>query len=96
MKYTRHNLKKLEVLCRALGYKLRYESGHFQAGHCRVEQSKLLIINKFFDIEGRISCLLELLFDLPVKLEELDNELRNEILKYRQIYTTQVAETHVG
>ncbi|MFN8332533.1 MAG: hypothetical protein U0T81_15180 [Saprospiraceae bacterium] len=48
--------KKLEELAEQIGYKLRYEQGHFQAGYCRVESRKLIIINKFFDLEGRINC----------------------------------------
>ena len=54
MKYTRTYLKKLEELCNALSYKVRYEQGHFQSGYCILESKKVLIINKFFDLEGRI------------------------------------------
>ncbi|MDQ3141004.1 MAG: hypothetical protein M3Q56_02030 [Bacteroidota bacterium] len=66
MKYTRANLKKIEILCEDLGYKVRYEQGHFQSGYCRVEHKKILVINKFFDIEGRMNCLQELIPILPV------------------------------
>ena len=70
MKCTRANLKKLEELCQNLGYKVRYEQGHFQSGYCRVESKKILVVNKFFDVEARVNCLLELIPDLP--LEEQD------------------------
>lgn len=66
MKYTRTSLKKLEDLCKELGYKVRYEQGHFQSGYCRVESQKVIVINKFFDVEGRINCFLDLIPDLPV------------------------------
>lgn len=75
MKYTRTNLKKLEELCHAIGYKVRYEQGHFQSGHCRVESKKVLVINKFYDIEGRMNCLFELLPELPLEAENLPDEV---------------------
>ncbi len=71
MKYTRTSLKKLEDLCKELGYKVRYEQGHFQSGYCRVESQKVIVINKFFDVEGRINCFLDLIPDLPVETESL-------------------------
>jgi hypothetical protein len=71
MKYTRTSLKKLEDLCKELGYKVRYEQGHFQSGYCRVESQKVIVINKFFDVEGRINCFLDLIPDLPVEPDVL-------------------------
>ena len=66
MKYIRSNLKKLEDLCQAIGYKVRYEQGHFQSGYCRVEARQIIVINKFFDVEGRMNCLFELIPQLPI------------------------------
>lgn len=74
MKYTRSYLKKLEELCNALSYKVRYEQGHFQSGYCILESKKVLIINKFFDLEGRINCLLDLIPELPLELESLTED----------------------
>jgi hypothetical protein len=74
MKYTRSYLKKLEELCNALSYKVRYEQGHFQSGYCILESKKVLIINKFFDLEGRINCLLDLIPELPLDLESLTED----------------------
>lgn len=74
MKYTRTSLKKLEDLCKELGYKVRYEQGHFQSGYCRVESQKVIVINKFFDVEGRINCFLDLIPDLPVDPDVLSED----------------------
>ncbi|NOT36180.1 MAG: hypothetical protein HOP11_02250 [Saprospiraceae bacterium] len=74
MKYTRNFLKSLEELANHIGYKLRYEQGHFQSGYCRVESRKLIIINKFFDLEARINCFLDLLPQLPIDISVLDEE----------------------
>ena len=77
MKYTRSNLKKLEDLCQSLGYKVRYEQGHFQSGYCRVEARQVIVINKFFDVEGRINVLVELIPTLPFDEEKLSTENLN-------------------
>jgi hypothetical protein len=81
MKHTRTYLKKLEELCQALSYKVRYEQGHFQSGYCILESRKVLIINKFFDLEGRINCLLDLIPELPVMVEELSEENKSFYFK---------------
>ncbi len=67
MKYTAHNLKKLESLFEELGYVIRYEKGNFQSGYCIVEDRKIVVINKFFDTEGRINSLLDILPNLPAE-----------------------------
>lgn len=58
---TKHSLKKLETLAKELGYKVRYEKGNFQSGYCLVEHQRVAIVNKFFDVEGRINVLLDIL-----------------------------------
>jgi len=83
MKYSKTNLKKLEELCKDLGYKVRYEQGHFQSGYCRVEAQKVIVINKFFDVEGRMNCY----FDLIPQLNIDESSLSPEILKVFQNIT---------
>lgn len=56
---TKHGLKKLETLLGELGYTVRYEKGNFQSGYCLVESRRVAIVNKFFDTEARVSCLLD-------------------------------------
>jgi hypothetical protein len=70
-KYTKHSLKKLETLFEELEYTVRYEKGSFQSGYCLVENKKVAVINKFFDTEGRINCLLEILANLEVDAGQL-------------------------
>ncbi|MBL7819836.1 MAG: hypothetical protein JNL65_04410 [Saprospiraceae bacterium] len=76
MKYTRNNLKKLEDLCAALSYKVRYEQGHFQSGYCVVSSKNIIVINKFFDIEGRMNCLIELLPELKADPDQLEDDYK--------------------
>jgi len=89
MKYTRGFLKKLEELADQLGYKVRYEQGHFQAGYCRVESRKLIIINKFFDREGRINSFMDLLPGIPVAIEQLEEDTLHN---YRKMMDLRVRE----
>ncbi len=72
MKYTKHNLKKIEGIFEESGYSVRYEKGSFQSGHCLVENKKIVIINRFFDTEGRIGSLLEILTKITIPVEQLD------------------------
>ncbi|MFQ5447613.1 MAG: hypothetical protein ACE5FF_11840 [Saprospiraceae bacterium] len=59
--YTKHSLQKLEALLTELGYIIRYEKGSFNSGYCLVEDRKIAVINKFFDVEARIGVLLDIL-----------------------------------
>ena len=58
---TKHSLKKLETLLKELGYVVRYEKGNFTSGYCLVEQRKVAIVNRFYDTEGRINVLYDIL-----------------------------------
>jgi hypothetical protein len=101
MRYTQSTLKKLEELFAELDYTVRYEKGNFQSGYCIVEQRRIAVINKFFDTEARINCLLDILggftFD-PSKLSEEAQAFYHKIQKNIPVYHTSAdehsAETH--
>ncbi len=59
--FTQHTLDKLELLLKALGFKLRYEKGNFKTGSCVLENNKMIVINKFSNLESKINSLAELL-----------------------------------
>ncbi len=81
-KYTPNTLKKLEELYEESGYIIRYEKGNFNSGYCILEDRKVVVINKFFSIEGRINALLEILPSINVP----EADLSGETLKwYKQI-----------
>lgn len=61
LKYTKTTLKKIEAIFEEIAYVVRYEKGNFQSGYCMVENRKIAVINKFYDTEGRINCLLEIM-----------------------------------
>ncbi len=73
-KYTRHTLKKVETILEESGYVIRYEKGNFNSGYCIVEDRKIAVINKFFDVEGRINVLLDIIAEIEVQPEILSTK----------------------
>lgn len=74
IKYTKHNLKKLEDVYRELKITVRYEKGNFQSGYCIVTGKNIVIVNKFFDVEARINILLEILENGKIEITGLSEE----------------------
>jgi hypothetical protein len=74
MNYTKHTLQKIEELIEELGYKVRYEKGSFQSGYCLVENTKIAVINKFFETEGRINTLIDIIDKINVNTEGLSEK----------------------
>ena len=74
MKYTQHNLDKIEKIVAESGYVIRYERGTFQSGYCILQDKKVVVLNKFFQTEGRINTLIDLLPQLNVNIDLLTHE----------------------
>lgn len=66
LNYTKHTLGKVEDLLKDQGYVIRYERGSFTSGYCIVEDRKIAILNRFFDTQARINCLLDILVSIEV------------------------------
>ncbi len=84
MRYTQTTLKKLEDLFSELDYSVRYEKGNFQSGYCIVESRKIAVVNKFFDTEARINCLLDILSTLQFDPESLSEKSRDLVGKWQK------------
>jgi hypothetical protein len=76
MKYTVTILDKIEKILHETGYVIRYERGNFQSGYCILEEKKVLVLNKFLDLEGRINTLIDILPQLSFNAEMLTQESR--------------------
>ncbi|MEO7522558.1 MAG: hypothetical protein ABIT58_00610 [Ferruginibacter sp.] len=74
MKYTQHTLDKVEKIIEDSGYIIRYERGTFQSGYCILQEKKVVVLNKFFQTEGRINTLIDLLPQLEVNFDALTLE----------------------
>ena len=87
-KYTKTTLKKIEELFKEIEYTIRYEKGSFQSGYCIVENRKIAVVNRFFDTEARINCLLEILGSIEIDLASLSDK---SAALYKKINSTVAA-----
>jgi hypothetical protein len=74
MKYTQNTLDKIEKIAEDAGYVIRYERGNFQSGYCILQAKKVIVLNKFFQTEGRINTLIDLLPQLEINFDALTHE----------------------
>jgi hypothetical protein len=74
MKYTQTTLDKIGTLIEEAGYIVRYERGSFQSGFCILEDRKVVVLNKFLQLEGRINTLIDLIPQLKITIEALTPE----------------------
>jgi len=80
-KYTSNTLKKIEDIYRVSGYIIRYEKGNFKAGYCILENRKVVVVNKYYDKEARINCLIEILPEIEIAEDMLSNDQRKFLEK---------------
>jgi hypothetical protein len=76
MKYIQSTLDKMEKILDDSGYIVRYERGTFQSGYCILEQKKVVVLNKFLAVEGRINTLVDILPQLNIHPESLPPDSR--------------------
>lgn len=74
MKYTQTTLNRLEKVIEESGYILRFERGTFQSGYCILEDKKVVVLNKFLQLEGKINTLIDLMAQLKIDVEALSPE----------------------
>ena len=89
LKYTKHLLGKIEDVFSELEYTVRYARGNFQSGYCLVENQKVAVINKFYETEGRINVLIDILERLEVE----ETALSEKALKtFKQVMKSRASE----
>jgi hypothetical protein len=71
---TNHTLEKLELLLKTTGYRIRYEKGNFKTGACLLQNSKMIVVNKFSGLESKILAISELARDLDMDINLLDEK----------------------
>ena len=71
---TTHTLEKLEILLRSAGYKVRYEKGNFKTNACMLLSSKIIVVNKFSNLESKIHAIAELIRELELDFNLLDDK----------------------
>lgn len=88
MKYNAATLNKLEKILEENEYTVRYERGTFQSGYCILEAKRVVVLNKFLTIEGRINTLSDL---LPTIIINTDLLTRKSQLLYNEVTKSKTA-----
>ena len=82
IRYTTGYLNKLEDLISETDYILRYEKGNIKPGYCILREKKVIIVNKYYPVDGKINSLLEIvrLIEVdPSKLSDSNRKLFSEL-----------------
>lgn len=82
--FTQSSLTKIEEFFKEQGYKVRYEKGSFRTGACMLETTKVVVVNKFSNLEIKIQSLWNILLDIEIDLENISEKLLplyDEVLK---------------
>lgn len=74
IKITPASLAKLEKIFEEGKYVLRFEKGTFNSGYCILEHKRVVVINKFLNLEGRINSLLDILPTIDLDESMLSGE----------------------
>ena len=85
--FTQHTLGKIEDLIETIGYKVRYEKGNFKTGTCILENNKIVAINRFADLEHKITALTELVLHLELNELLLSSKQHQYVQLLKQIYS---------
>lgn len=63
-KTSSRKTQKLVDALAELGYEVRFVKGQFQSGHCILRDQKIILVNRYFDEEGKNIILQNLLTEL--------------------------------
>ena len=91
MKITQSTLDKLEDVLGESEYVVRYERGNFQSGWCLLESKRIVVLNKFLNLEARINTLLELIPQLQIDFDKLTLESQKLYDEVKKMALTEVA-----
>lgn len=88
IKYNQHTLDKIIKVMEEAGYVVRFEKGTFNSGYCILEHKKVVVVNKFLDVEGRVTTLADILGVLTIHPQQLSPESK-------KLFTQLVPDTDV-
>lgn len=79
IKISQATLKALEEQLEGYEYKIRYERGAFQSGWCLLQTKKMVVLNKFLDLEGRINALMAIMEQVGIE-KTIDQSKETEVV----------------
>jgi hypothetical protein len=80
IKYTKNFLDKLENVFASSDYILRYEKGNFKSGYCILKENKIVIINKYYTLEGKINALVDIIKELGFVPQDFSDKKIQDLL----------------
>lgn len=57
-------------------YILRYEKGNFKSGYCILRDTHVAIVNKYYSLEGKINCLIDIVRSIEIDVSKLSEKNR--------------------
>jgi len=90
MKLNQTTLDKLEDILGESEYVVRYERGNFQSGWCLLESRRIVVLNKFLNLEARINTLLELIPQLDIQFDKLTHQSQKVYEEVKKLSLTAV------
>ncbi|BDD10674.1 hypothetical protein FUAX_31060 [Fulvitalea axinellae] len=71
---TKGNLTKLEDIFAESDFILRYEKGNFKSGYCVLKSQRVVVVNKYYSLDGKVNCLVDILKDLDFDTDKLNKD----------------------
>ena len=84
LKITKIFQSKLENILESQEYKIRFEKGNFKSGYCIIKDKKVVIINKYFSLEGKINALIKIIKSIEISKQFCT---KNDIIILKKIDT---------
>ena len=84
VKHTKNFLNKLEDIFAESEYHLRYEKGNFHSGWCVLNEKKIVLVNKYYTVEGKINTLFEILKSIEINATNLSEKNRTMLTQINQ------------
>ncbi|MDH5476026.1 MAG: hypothetical protein OEX22_10075 [Cyclobacteriaceae bacterium] len=84
IKYSNHFLSKLEDVLAESEYVLRYEKGSFKSGYCILKETQIVIVNKYFTVEGKINCLIDIISHLDIDINSISEKNKKLVSELSQ------------
>lgn len=84
IKYTPHFLHRLEDVFAESDYVLRYEKGQFKSGYCLLHDKKIAVINKYYSLEGKINCLVDIIRQVEMNTSRMNEKNKTLYAEIRQ------------
>ena len=87
LKITKIFQSKLENILESQEYKIRFEKGNFKSGYCIIKDKKVVIINKYFSLEGKINALIKIIKSIQISKQLCT---KNDIIIIKKIDTIEI------